>query len=210
MVKNKRKDIDEALEEKVLSEEATEEMVDLTSDDDLELESEVSEEDCCTCGKTCECNNEDQKRIEELEKQVNVLKETLLRNQAELQNYKRRKEEESEKVLKYKNEDLIKELLAVVDNFERAIKMDDNDLSDEVSKFLAGFKLIYTNTIHILNKFEVTEIKAEGMEFDPNYHHAVLTDHDENKPAGVVLEVLQKGYLYKDRVIRPVMVKVNE
>ena len=127
-----------------------------------------------------------------------------------MQNYKRRKEEESDNVLKYKNEDLIKELLTVVDNFERAISMDDNDLSDEVSKFLAGFKLIYTTTIGILNKFEVKEISAEGIEFDPEYHHAVLTDHDESKPAGVVLEVLQKGYMYKDRVIRPAMVKVNE
>ena len=62
----------------------------------------------------------------------------------------------------------------------------------------------------MLNKFEVKEIEAEGLEFDPTYHHAVLTDHDENKPAGVVLEVLQKGYMYKDRVIRPAMVKVNE
>ena len=88
--------------------------------------------------------------------------------------------------------------------------MDDRDLSDEVSKFLAGFKLIYTTMIGILNKFEVKEIQAEGIEFDPEYHHAVLTDHDENKPAGVVLEVLQKGYIYKDRVIRPAMVKVNE
>ena len=88
--------------------------------------------------------------------------------------------------------------------------MDDNDLSDEVSKFLAGFKLIYTTMIGILNKFEVKEIQAEGIEFDPEYHHAVLTDHDESKPSGVVLEVLQKGYMYKDRVIRPAMVKVNE
>ena len=88
--------------------------------------------------------------------------------------------------------------------------MDDSDLSDEVSKFLQGFKLIYSSTINMLNKFEVKEIEAEGLEFDPTYHHAVLTDHDENKPAGVVLEVLQKGYMYKDRVIRPAMVKVNE
>lgn len=145
-----------------------------------------------------------------LEEKVRSLQEALLRNQADLQNYKRRKEEEQEKFLKYKNEDLIKELLNVVDNFERAIQMDDHDLSDEVSKFLAGFKLIYTNMVHILSQFEVTEIAAEGVEFDPNFHHAVLTDHDENKPAGVVLEVLQKGYLYKDRVIRPAMVKVNE
>ena len=171
----------------------------------------------CKCSKEKEKTIELQKELEESKKQIEVLnqkigsmQEALLRNQAELQNYKRRKDEESEKVLKYKNEDLIKELLTIVDNFERAISMDDNDLSDEVSKFLAGFKLIYTTTIGILNKFEVKEIQAEGIEFDPEYHHAVLTDHDESKPSGVVLEVLQKGYMYKDRVIRPAMVKVNE
>lgn len=171
--------------------------------------------------KECKCSKEKteelekeleekRKQIENLNQHVGSLQESLLRNQAELQNYKRRKEEESEKVLKYKNEDLIKELLTVVDNFERAISMDDNDLSDEVSKFLAGFKLIYTTTVGILNKFEVKEIAAEGLEFDPEYHHAVLTDHDETKPAGVILEVMQKGYTYKDRVVRPAMVKVNE
>ena len=171
----------------------------------------------CKCSKEKELREKMEQDLEESKKQIEILnqkltsmQEALLRNQAELQNYKRRKDEESEKVLKYKNEDLIKELLTVVDNFERAISMDDNDLSDEVSKFLAGFKLIYTTTIGILNKFEVKEIQAEGIEFDPEYHHAVLTDHDESKPAGVVLEVLQKGYIYKDRVIRPAMVKVNE
>ena len=184
----------------------------------------------CSCGKdksTCECENnnkenkgskkdkkgffkKDNKEIEELKSQVSVLKESLLRNQAELQNYKRRKDDEVSRILKYKDEDIIKELLSVLDNFERAIKMDDNDLTDEVSKFLEGFKLIYSNTINILSKFEVKEIDAEGVEFNPDYHHAVLTDHDDNKPAGVVLEVLQKGYMYKDRVIRPAMVKVNE
>ena len=159
--------------------------------------------------KECKCKKND-KEIEELKTKVASLEEALLRNQAELQNYKRRRDEESEKVLKYKNEDFIKELLPIVDNFERAIKMDDNDLSDEVSKFLEGFKLIYTNTLNILNKFDVNVINAEGCEFDPNFHHAVLTEHDETKPEGVVLEVLQKGYTYKDRVVRPAMVKVNE
>ena len=150
------------------------------------------------------------RQIEELNNKVSSLQEALLRNQADLQNYKRRKDEETEKLMKYKNEELIKELLSVVDNFERAIKMDDHDLSDEVSKFLEGFKLIYTNMINILNKYEVKEISADGIEFDPDYHHAVLTEHDDSKPSGVVLEVLQKGYSYKDRVIRPAMVKVNE
>ena len=115
-----------------------------------------------------------------------------------------------DRILKYKNEDILKEFLPIIDNFERAIKMDDNDLSDEVSKFLEGFKIIYTNTLNMMNKFDVKEISADGCEFDPAFHHAVLTEHDETKPSGVVLEVLQKGYIYKDRVIRPAMVKVNE
>ncbi len=189
--------------------------------DDIHKECECKGHD----NKKCECDNKEckdskkdkkgflkknNKEVEELKNQVSVLKESLLRNQAELQNYKRRKDEETERILKYKDEELIKELLPIIDNFERAIKMDDNDLSDEVSKFLEGFKIIYTNTINILEKFQVKAIEADGVEFDPTYHHAVLTAHDESKPEGVVLEVLQKGYMYKDRVIRPAMVKVNE
>lgn len=195
---------------------------------DVENKVEEKQEECkCQSKeeKTCKCEHNEQKEckkdkkglfkkdtkeIDDLKNQVSVLKESLLRNQAELQNYKRRKDEEVSKILKYKDEELIKELLGILDNFERAIKMDDDDLTDEVSRFLEGFKLIYSNTINILSKFQVSEIEAEGVEFDPEYHHAVLTDHDETKPAGVVLEVLQKGYMYKDRVIRPAMVKVNE
>lgn len=187
--------------------------------EDYECKCQPDEEKNCKCkhNEHEECKNgkkglfkKNDKEIEDLKNQLDVLKESLLRNQAELQNYKRRKDEEVSKILKYKDEELIKELLGILDNFERAIKMDDDDLTDEVSRFLEGFKLIYSNTINILSKFQVKEIEAEGVEFDPEYHHAVLTDHDDNKPAGVVLEVLQKGYIYKDRVIRPAMVKVNE
>ena len=209
-------------------EELNEEMTCACEHDECMCENAYGEcscgEDCgcgetCTCGDECMCDDEcsccddchcGSDEVEALNKEIFNLKEALLRNQADLQNFKRRKEEEAERFNKYKNEELVKELLPIVDNFERAISMDDNDLADEVSKFLAGFKLIYTNTVNVLNKYEVKEIKAEGVEFDPTYHHAVLTDHDDNKPAGVVLEVLQKGYMYKDRVIRPAMVKVNE
>ena len=112
--------------------------------------------------------------IEALNKEVSDLKEALLRNQAELQNYKRRKDEETDRLQKYKNEELIKELLPIVDNFERAIKMDDNDLSDEVSKFLSGFKLIYGNTVNILNKYDVKEILVlrDGEKQDANLDDA--------------------------------------
>lgn len=148
--------------------------------------------------------------IENLKKELSESQEKLLRNTAELVNFKRRKEAEVSNMLKYANEDFVIELLPVIDNFERAIKLDDNDLSDEVSKFLSGFKMIFGNLNNILGKFEIKEIDALGLEFDPNFHQAVLMEHDSNKPSGVVLEVLQKGYIYKDKVIRPAMVKVNE
>ena len=153
-----------------------------------------------------EINKKEEFLKEELQKE----KEKNMRIQAEMINYKKRKEEETSNLLKYANEDLVSELLPVIDNFERAIKMDNDDLSDEVSKFLEGFKMIYGNLINILNKLDVKEIEASGIEFDPNYHQAVLTEKDESKPSGVVLEVLQKGYMYKDKVITPAMVKVNE
>ena len=132
------------------------------------------------------------------------------RSEKKKEGRKRRKEEEVSHMMKYCNEDILKSLLPIIDNFERGLMMDDNDLSDEVSKFLSGFKMIYTDIIGIMNKNEVKEIEAEGIEFDPKVHQAVLMEHDEEKPHGVVLEVLQKGYMYKDKVIRPAMVKVNE
>ena len=121
------------------------------------------------------------------------LNEKLLRVMAEMQNMKRRNDEEISKLCKYDGEKLITKILPIVDNFERAIMLDDRDLSDEVSKFLSGFKMIYTNLISILNELE-----------------AVLTDSNKELPSNVVLEVLQKGYTYKDKVIRVAMVKVNE
>lgn len=145
-----------------------------------------------------------------LEDKVKKLEEALLRNQAELMNYKRRKDEEVSRMLKYSEEDIIRQFLPILDNFERAIKMDDDNLDDEVSKFLEGFKMVYTQINNMLDKFEVKEIEAFGKEFDPTYHQAVMKESNPEKESGIVLEVFQKGYMYKDRVIRPAMVKVNE
>src|SRR5574344_1834329 len=156
-----------------------------------------------------EHKHEENKEIEKLKQELNLMNEKVLRLSAETQNFKRRKEEETAVMLKYANEDIVRELLPIVDNFERAIKLDDNDLSDEVSKFLSGFKMIYGSLNTLLNNIEVKEIECDGLEFDPVYHQAVLTEKDETKPSGVILEVLQKGYMYKDKVIRPAMVKVN-
>ena len=162
----------------------------------------------CKCKEECKCN--DECHCDETELKLKETEDKLLRLQAEFMNYQNRREKELETLFKYEGESIIKEVLKVVDNFERAINMDDDDLSDEVSKFLSGFKMIYTSLINMLTDLEVTEIDVDGKEFDPTIAEAVLVEEDKTKPAGVVLEVLQKGYKYKDKVIRPAMVKVNK
>ncbi len=146
----------------------------------------------------------------DLKNEVSSLEDKLIRTKAEMVNFRRRMEEEHAKLQKYANENLMKELLEVVDNFERAISMDDDNLEDEVSKFLEGFKMIYGELNQILIEFDVKEIEALGKEFDSKYHNAVAKDQNKEKESGVVIEVYQKGYMLKDKVIRPAMVKVNE
>ena len=148
--------------------------------------------------------------IELLKNQNALLNEKLRRITADYQNMKRRAEEELSKAYKYDGEEVIKELLNIVDNFERAIKLDDTNLTDELSKFLEGFKMIYTNLVNILNSKNVHEIVCLNEEFDPNKMNAVLTEKVEGVAPGKVVEVLQKGYIYNDKVIRPAMVKVSE
>ena len=150
------------------------------------------------------------KEDDELVKKNAELNEKVLRLAAEMQNMRKRYEEEISNIHKYEGEDLVKKLLPIVDSFEMAIKLDNNDLTDDVSRFLSGFKMIYTNLISILNSLEVVEIEAVNKKFDPKYMDAVLTSPESDTEPGMVMEVLQKGYLYKDKLIRPAMVRVSE
>ena len=154
-------------------------------------------------------NDKENELIVELNNKIKELESKLLYKDADLINYRKRKDEEVSNMLKYSNLDMASELLIIVDDLERAIKIDDDVLDDELSKFLSGFKMIYTRLINILNNFEIKEIESLGKEFDPRYHQAVLTDNVSDKDNNIILDVLQKGYMYKDKVIRPAMVKVN-
>ena len=166
----------------------------------------------CSCGENCGCG-QDNKLVEEINRLTqtnNELVEKVKLAQAELVNYRRRKDEETASLLKYANQDLILELIQVVDNFERAIKLDDNNLTDELSKFLVGFKMMYANLTDILRKFGVEEISRQGQIFDPSLEQALVVDSVDEYEDEVVLEVLLKGYELKDRVIRPASVKINQ
>ena len=126
-----------------------------------------------------------------------------------MQNMRRRYEDEISNIYKYEGEELIVKLLAIVDNFERAIRLDDRDLTDELSKFLDGFKMMYANLMEILKKFGVEEINRVGEVFDPSQEQALMTDSIEEMDDDIVIEVLLKGYKLNGRVIRPASVKVN-
>jgi len=150
------------------------------------------------------------KEIEKLQEEKNILNDKLLRVSAEMQNMKRRYEEEISRIYKYEGESLVKKTLGVLDNFERAISMDNDIEDDEVTKFLNGFKLIYNELKKNLEELGVSEIECLDKEFNPEMMEAVMTENVEGKESGVVTCVMLKGYKYNDKVIRPAMVKVNE
>ena len=130
--------------------------------------------------------------------------------QADLINYRVRKDEEVNGLLKYANKELIIELLPIVDNFERAIKSEQENVSEEVKKFYEGINLIYKGLKDTFTKYGVEEINRVGQIYDPKMEEAILTGTDESQEDEVVLEVFQKGYKLKDRVIRPAKVKINQ
>ena len=161
----------------------------------------------CNCSSNCECEN---CNCEELQKQIADLTDKLRRAQAEVINFKRRKEEEVSTLLRYCNKDILLKMVNIADNFERAIMMDDDNLQDEVSKFLEGFKMIYGSIVDALKEQDVTEIECLDKDFDPNTMDAILVEHFDGKRPHEVIDVLQKGYMYKDTVLRPAMVKIND
>lgn len=148
------------------------------------------------------------KKYEELQNEISTLKDKNMRIAAEMVNTLRRKDEETNRLLKYSNESLITELLPVIDNFERALNVDAK--TTDIESYQKGMTMIYNSLKNILEKFEVKEIEAIDKEFDPSYHQAVMQEEKEGTKENIVIEVLQKGYTYKDKVIRPAMVKVSK
>lgn len=210
----------------------------METNEELEKTECCSEE--CTCGcnegheckcneeHVCECNHEEgleenscckkekksifkkNDKLKELEDKIKETEDALLRSKAEFINYRKRLDEEHSKFLKFANEDLIKEMLPILDNFERAISLDDTDLTDELSKFLSGFKMTYASFVGILEKYGIESIDKNNIPFDANIHQAVITDHVDGVESGIVTDILQKGYILKGKVIRHAMVKVSE
>jgi len=132
--------------------------------------------------------------------------ERYMRLMAEFQNYKKRAAREKTDTLQYANEKIVGELLPVIDNFERALATETEDIEG----YAKGMQLIFEQFKKALENAGLEEIKAMDEVFDPNVHNAVMAENVDDKEDGVITKVLQKGYKLRDKVIRPSMVAVNK
>ncbi|HLR16185.1 MAG TPA: nucleotide exchange factor GrpE [Bacillota bacterium] len=152
---------------------------------------------------TSEESEELKKAIEEKDEYYNH----MLRLQAEYDNFKKRTQKERIAERKYKAQDLATELLPVLDNFERALQVEE---TEETKGLIQGITMVYNQFKEAFTSQGVKEVETVGATFDPNLHHAVMQVEEEGKDKDEVVEELQKGYILNDRVIRPAMVKVNK
>lgn len=150
----------------------------------------------------------DSSKVAELEAKLEEAENRYLRLQADFDNFRRRSRLDLEASAKYRAQSLVTDLLPAIDNFERAMQMETDN--EQAKSLLKGMDMVYQSLLGALKKEGVEQIEAVGQEFDPHRHQAVMQDNDENYGSNIVVAELQKGYILKDRVIRPSMVKVNQ
>ncbi|NWG28320.1 MAG: nucleotide exchange factor GrpE [Ignavibacteriaceae bacterium] len=147
-------------------------------------------------------------RIAELEAQVKEWQDKFLRKAAEFENYKRRTENDQFNLINYAAESFITKLLPIVDDFERSMEhIEDIDNSNAVKE---GIKLVYEKLLKLLNEQGVKKMQTKGQPFNVDYHDALMQRKDNSVPPHTVLEEVESGYLYRDKVIRHAKVIVSE
>lgn len=159
-------------------------------------------------GNEPEVLDKHEEEVKELEEEIAKLNNQFIRVQADYDNFRKRTKAEKEAAAKYRSQSLAEQLLPVLDNFERALEVETS--TDESKSILKGVEMVYRQLVDALQQEGIEEIEAMGAPFDPHYHQAVMQEKSEEHDSGIVIDVLQKGYNLKERVIRPAMVKVSE
>jgi len=164
-------------------------------------------------------NNKEEKLITLKESEYLVLldeakkgkesQDKMLRNQADLENIRKRIDREKQEFIKFANEGVVLDLLNVLDDLERSVNLAENRKED-LPAFLKGVEMILAHLYEMLKEHGVKPIEAEGKIFDPHYHEALMQVENKDLPEHTVVEVLQKGYLIHERVLRTAKVKVSK
>jgi molecular chaperone GrpE len=147
-------------------------------------------------------------RLESVEQEAKEAHDRFLRVSAEFENYKKRSVREMDEFRKFANESLIREMLTVVDNLERALNSSNND-NQANSHIAEGVDMTLKEILKVFEKFNVKPIEALGKPFDPNFHQAAMREETNERPENTVLNELEKGYMIHDRLLRPAMVVVS-
>ena len=170
----------------------------LTNEAQEEIKEETQDEPVSEAAENTEGKTEEEKAEDE------DLNTKYVRLMADFQNFKKRTEKQKSDIHAYANEKIVSKLLEVMDNFERALQIED----ENIKSFKEGMQLIFKQLKDVLTDAGVAEIEAENAMFDPNYHNAVMMEDTDKVESGMVSEVLQKGYTLNGKVVRPSMVKV--
>lgn len=175
-----------------------------TVQEDNALSEEITEEKLEDAGDLI---NKMKARIQELEKEVDTNYDKFLRVTADFDNYKKRAAREMSDLRKFANENILREMLSVVDNLERAIESGSKQDSDKQT-LLEGVEITLKDLFRLFEKYGVKDFKSEGEPFDPVFHQAMMQEQTNDYPDNVVLNELQKGYTIHERLLRPAMVVV--
>ena len=189
--------------EEIAAEEKTEDIQkeeDLTSSGEMAPESEENKE-----SKTA-AKEKKKKRKDKKDEKIEELNDRLLRNMAEFENFRNRSEKEKSLMFEIGAKSVVEKILPVVDNFERGLGAVAEE--EKENAFVKGMEAVYKQFSTVLEEIGVVPIEAVGKEFDPNLHNAVMHDEDDSMEANIISEEFQKGYMYKDSVVRHSMVKV--
>ncbi len=151
----------------------------------------------------------DSAEVESLRAELADKQDRLLRLQADFENFRRRTLKEREEAHSFGHQNLVKDLLPAVDNLERAIEHARKSGREDLEALLQGIDLVQRDLMGVLAKHGVAEIEAKGMPFDPAWHEALAQTEDESVPANTVMQVFQKGYRLRDRLLRPAQVVVS-
>ena len=146
------------------------------------------------------------KKKDKKDEKIEELNDRLLRNMAEFENFRNRSEKEKAAKFDMGAKNVVEKVLPIVDNFERGLAAVPEEEQDNA--FVKGMEAVYKQFTTVLEEIGVTPIEAVGKEFDPNLHNAVMAVDDDSLESGTVAEEMQKGYMYKDSVVRHSMVKV--
>lgn len=155
-----------------------------------------------------EVNDEPVDELTLLKEEVKQLKNDLLKEKADMENVRKRLEKERINERKYQGMSIIKDMLKPIHHFDLALSAKVEN--DAVKNFQKGYEMIYKEIMTVFEQAGVTEIDALGEPYDPAIHHAIQVEKVDGMDSEIVVEVLQKGYMFKDRVIVPAMVKVSE